>query len=126
MRRFRDLNPTLRGFLVIAAIAGIIFALNLERTLVSLSLILRIVFFLAIAVVVYMFWRDRLRLEIATWSQRSRVIFYGAGVLILVDVGAYFWPGRTTRGLDAVAFIVVLMIAGFSMWRTWRDQRTYT
>ena len=71
VRRFRDLNPTLRGFLVIAAIAGIIFALNLERTLVSLSLILRIVFFLAIAVVVYMFWRDRLRLEIATWSQRA-------------------------------------------------------
>src|SRR2546423_6288628 len=125
MKWFGRLNPTLRGFLVIAAIAGIVFVLNLEQTLVSLSLILRIVFFLAIAVVVYMFWRDRLRLEIATWSQRAQGVFYGAALLVVADFGAYFWPGRRTVGLDAFAFVVVLMISGFAMWRTWRDQRTY-
>ncbi len=124
MRRFGDLNPTLRGFLVIAAIAGIVFVLNLEQTLVSLGLILRIIFFIAIAVVLYMFWRDRLRHEIATWSRRPQLVFYGAAALVLVDFGAYFWPGRRTVGLDAFAFVVVLMLCGFAMFRTWRDERS--
>jgi hypothetical protein len=124
MKRFGDLNPTLRGFLVIAAIAGIVFVLNLEQTLVSLSLIIQIIFFIAIAVVVYMFWRDRLRLEIATWSRRPQVVFYGAAALVLLDFGAYFWPGRRTVGLDAFAFVVVLMLCGFAMFRTWRDARS--
>ena len=99
--------------------------LNLEQTLVSLGLILRIVFFLAIALVVYMFWRDRLRLEIATWSDRPQRVFYGAAALILVDLGAYFWPGRTTAGLNALAFVLVLLLCAFSMYRVWRDERTY-
>jgi uncharacterized membrane protein len=110
---------------VILAIVAVIFVLNLEGTLVSLSLILQIVFFLAIAVVLYMFWRDRMRHEIDTWSDRSRWVFYGSALLIIVDVGAYFWPGRRTAGLDAFAFIVVLILAGFSMWRIWRAERTY-
>jgi hypothetical protein len=118
------MNPTLRGFLVIAAIAGIVVVLNLEQTLFSLALILRIVFFIAIAIVVYMFWRDRLRLEIATWPDRAQRVFYGAAGLIVVDFGAYFWPGRVTAGLDAFAFVVVLLVCAFSMYRVWRDQRT--
>ncbi len=109
---------------MIAAIAGIVFVLNVEETLVSLGLILRIIFFIAIAVVLYMFWRDRLRHEIATWSRRSQLVFYGAAALVLVDFGAYFWPGRRTVGLDAFAFVVVLMLCGFAMFRTWRDERS--
>jgi hypothetical protein len=118
------MNPTLRGFLVIAAVAGIVFVLNLQQTVFSLFLIMRIIFFLAIAVVVYMFWRDRLRIEIETWPRRAQVVFYGGAALVLVDFGAYFWPGRTTAGLDAFAFVLVLLLVGFSMYRTWRDQRT--
>ena len=124
-RWWSDLNGTVRGFIVILLIAGIVFVLNLEGTLVSLSLILQIVFFLAIAVVLYMFWRDRMRHEIDTWSARSSRVFYGSALLILVDFAAYFWPGRTTAGLDAFAFIVVLILAGYSMYRVWRAERTY-
>ena len=120
------MNPTLRGFLIIAAVAGIVVVLNLERTLISLSLILQIVFFLALALVLYMFWRDRLRIEIATWPRRPQVVFYGAAGLILLDFAAYFWPGRRTVGLDAFAFVVVLLFCGFAMFRTWRDQRTFS
>lgn len=119
------MNPTLRGFLIILAIAAIVFALNLEGTLVSLSIILRIVFFLAIAVVLYMFWRDRMRHEIETWSDRSRWVFYGSFLLIVADFAAYFWPGRTTAGLDALSFILVLILCGYAMWRVWRSERTY-
>ena len=126
MRRFlSSMNPTVRGLLIIAALAAVIVALSLEQTLVSLYLIARIAFFLAIALVLYMLWRDRLRHEIGTWSRRSAFAFYGAFALILVDLGAYFWPGRATAGPDALAFVVVLGLCGFSMYRVWRDERTY-
>jgi hypothetical protein len=120
------MNPTLRGFLIILAIATAIFLLQLETTLITLSLLLQIIFFIAIAIVLYMFWRDRLRMEIETWPTRPQVVFYGSFALILVDLGAFFWPGRTTRGLDALSFISVLLLAGFSMYRVWRDQRAYS
>lgn len=119
------MNGTVRGFLIILAIVAVVFALNLEGTLVSLSLILQIVFFLAIAVVLYMFWRDRMRHEIDTWSDRSSRVFYGSALLIIVDFAAYFWPGRNTAGLDAFAFIAVLILAGYAMWRVWRSERSY-
>lgn len=119
------MNPTLRGFLIILAIAVIVFVLNLQGALLSLSIILRIVFFIAIAVVLYMFWRDRMRHEIETWSDRSRWVFYGSALLIVVDFAAYFWPGRTTVGLDALSFILVLILCGYAMWRVWRSERSY-
>src|SRR3954471_16195154 len=84
-----------------------------------------IVFFIAIAVVIYMFWRDRLRHEIDTWSERSRRVFYGSALLALVDFAAYLWPGRHTAGLDAFAFIAVLILCGYAMWRVWQAERTY-
>jgi hypothetical protein len=124
-RWWSELNGAVRGFLVILAIAAIVFVLNLEGTLVSLSLILQIVFFLAIAVVLYMFWRDRMRHEIATWSDRSNRVFYGSALLIIADFAAYFWPGRNTVGLDALAFILTLILAGYAMWRVWHAERTY-
>ena len=124
-RWWSDINATVRGFLIILAIVVVVFVLNLEGTLVSLSLILQIVFFLAIAVVLYMFWRDRMRHEIETWSQRSNRVFYGSALLILVDFAAFFWPGRHTVGLDAFAFIAVLILAGYAMWRVWHSERSY-
>ncbi|MBA3332112.1 MAG: hypothetical protein H0T39_14785 [Actinobacteria bacterium] len=126
MRRFwSQLNPTLRGFGIIVLIALVIVLLQLEQTLVSLFLLARIAFFLAIAFVLYLFWRDR-RDDIGSWSQRSRAVFYGGAALILVDLAAYFWPGRTTAGPDALAFLLVLAAAGFAMFRVWRDEHTYS
>jgi amino acid transporter len=124
-RRWSELNGTVRGFLIILVIAAVVFVLNLEGTLVSLSLILQIVFFLAIAVVLYLFWRDRMRHEIETWSERSSRVFYGSALLIIVDFAAYFWPGRHTVGLDAFAFVAVLILAGYAMWRVWHSERSY-
>ena len=120
-----ELNGTVRGFIIILAIATVVFVLNLEGALISLSLLLQIVFFLAIAVVLYMFWRDRMRHEVDTWSQRSRWVFYGSALLIILDFAAYFWPGRSTVGLDAFAFIVVLILGAYAMWRVWHAERTY-
>ena len=46
-------------------------------------------------------------------------------LLIIADFAAYFWPGRNTVGLDALAFILTLILAGYAMWRVWRAERTY-
>lgn len=122
MRRFLSDHPTLRGFLVIAAIAVIVVALSLGPTLSALFLLARIAFFLAIAFFVYLVWRER-RGDIAVWPRRAYLAFYGAAVLAVTSLAVYFWRGA--RGVDAVAFLVILVLCGFSMWRVWRDQHGY-
>jgi hypothetical protein len=123
MRRFfADLNPMVRGFLVIAAIALVIVLLQLQLTLFALFLIARIAFMLAIAFFVFLMWRER-REDISGWGTLARVVFYGAALLIIVDIGAYTIRGAS--GLDAVAFVLVLALAGFAMWRVWRAEHTY-
>ena len=116
------INPTLRGFLIIAAIAGVIVALRLQTTLSALYVIARIAFLLAIAFFVFLMWRER-RQEISMWPARARAVLYGAAILIVADVAAISFTRES--GLDAVAFVAVLAAGGFAMWRTWRDQHTY-
>ena len=123
MRRFvSDMNPTLRGFLIIALVALVILALSLQTTLVSLLVIARIAFFLAIAFFVYLLWRER-RGDISLWSGRAQAAFYGAALLVVVDLGAFFWRGAS--GPDALAFLLVLILCGYAMFRVWREQHTY-
>jgi hypothetical protein len=123
MRRFfADMNPMLRGFLLIALVALVIVVLQLQLTLVALFLIARIAFLLAIAFFLFLMWRER-RSDIESWDTRPRVVFYGAALLIVADVGAYALRGAS--GLDALAFVLVLALSGLAMWRVWRDQHTY-
>jgi hypothetical protein len=124
MRRFlSDMNPFVRGLLLVALIAIVIVALQLYQTLTALQLLARIAFFLAVAFFIYLVWRER-RGDIATWSGRSQAVFYGAALLIVLDLGAYFLLGAS--GPDALAFLLVLALAGFSMFRVWRDERRYS
>jgi hypothetical protein len=123
MRTFRDMNPTLRGFLIVLGIVAVIFVLQLQSTLFALFILMRIAFVLAIAFWIYMLWRDH-KHEISMWSQRARLTFYGAAIVALVDLGLLPFFTKIT-GPDALAFFVVLGICGFSMWRVWRDQHTY-
>jgi uncharacterized membrane protein YhhN len=120
--RWLSEHPTARGFLIIAAIAAVVVALSLQPTLTALFLLVRIAFFLAIAFFVFLMWRER-RDDIAVWPRRAYVAFYGAAVLAVVTFGVYVLRGAS--GLDAVAFLTILGICGFSMFRVWRDQHTY-
>jgi hypothetical protein len=120
---FSRMNPTLRGFLIIAAIALTVVLLRLEVTLVALLIVARIAFFLAIAFFVYLMWRER-REEIGQWTVRARVVFYGAALLAVADLGANWYGGA--HGVQILAFIAVLVLCGFAMFRTWRDQHRYS
>jgi small-conductance mechanosensitive channel len=122
VRLFRDMNPTLRGFLIIAAVAAVIVVLQLQATLLAISALLQIAFLLAIAFFVFLMWRER-REEISMWPLRARVVFYGAALLAVVDLGAEWYGGA--QGVQVLAFVAVLVFSGVAMWRTWRDQHTY-
>jgi hypothetical protein len=118
------MNPTLRGFLIIALIAVVIVVLQLQTTLAALFLLARIAFFLAIAYFVYLLWRDR-REEISMWSARSRAVFYGSAVLLVVNVAARFFT-PVGNGWNLIVFLVVFVAGGFAMWRVWRDEHSYS
>ena len=120
---FSRMNATLRGLLILAAIAGVVVVLQLEATLTALLILTRVAFLLAIAFFVFLMWRER-REGISMWPRRAQVVFYGAAILAVADVGVYWYGGAA--GLQILAFIAVLVGAGFAMWRTWRDQHTFS
>ena len=120
---FSRMNPTLRGFLIIAVIALVIIVLNLYVALASLYVIAQIAFFLAIAFFIYLLWRER-REDIETWPARAKFAFYGGALLIVVAIGAFILDRPS--GLPALAFVLVVVFSAFAMWRTWRDQHTYS
>ena len=123
MRRYWDkLNPTVRGFLIIGAIALIVVVLNLYNVLASLAILARIAFLLAIAFFVFLMWRER-REEIATWPVHARLALYGAAILVAFDLLVFgFWGAS---GLGAVAFLLVLVVCGYAVYRVWRSQHSY-
>jgi hypothetical protein len=100
----------------------LIVAFQLEQTLVALSLIARIVFVLAIVYFIFLVWRER-REGIAMWPQRAQIVFYGAAAVAVADVGLYWYGGAV--GYEILAFVAILALCGFAMFRTWRDQHTY-
>jgi len=119
---FSRMNPTLRGFLIILAIVVLIVLLQLETTLVALTILMRIAFLLAIAFFVYLVWRER-RSEIAAWPARASTAFYVAAAVAVADIGVFWYGGA--HGLQLLAFFAVLVLCGVAMFRIWRDMHHY-
>jgi hypothetical protein len=119
-----NVNPTLRGFGIIVLIAAVITAFQLQVGLEVVLAFLNILFLLAIAYVLFLLWRSR-REEISMWSTRSRVVFYGAVALAIVNIVLWFATDWPEGGLQTLIFFFVLFAAGFSMWRVWREEHTY-
>jgi hypothetical protein len=121
VRRFYE-NRTVRGLAIVALIALVVVVLSLEPVLAAIGGILRIAFFLAVALFLFLIWRER-RGDLEAWKDRSRHVFYGAVILAVVDIGAAI--GLTPMGADAIAFFVVLGCCAWAIVRTWRDEHTY-
>ena len=95
------INPTVRGFAIIILIAVGIWLLQLQTALVSLLLIARIAFFLAIAFFLFLVWRER-RGDIAMWPRSSQAIFYGAVLLAVANVGAAILSSYPSGSLEVL------------------------
>jgi hypothetical protein len=119
---FTDMNPTLRGFLIIALVAAVVVVLSLEETLATVGGLLSIAFFLAVAFFLFLLWRER-RSDIEAWSERNRQVFYAAVILAVVDIGAFI--GLRPNGRDALAFFLVLGACIWAAVRTWRAEHRY-
>ena len=115
------MTPFIRNLLILAAVAVVIVLLNLQVALLTVSLLLRIAFIIAIAVVAYFYWRDFGRREISTWPQRAAWVFYGAVALLVVDLG--WWMLGGLAGRDLLVAIVVAAACAYAGFRTWREQK---
>jgi uncharacterized RDD family membrane protein YckC len=119
-----NVSPSLRAFGILVLIAAVITALQLGTGLVVILIFLQILFLLAIAYVLFMLWRRR-REEIAMWSLRSRLVFYGGAALAIAAVGLALSPWFPNSGLETIVFLAALAGGLFAMWRVWRDEHTY-
>ena len=115
------MTPFLRNLLILAGVAVAIVLLNLQTALLTVGLLLRIAFIIAIAVVAYFYWRDFGRSEISTWPQRPTWVFYGAVAVLVVDIGWWMLGGLAGRNL--LAAFLVAAACGYAGLRTWRDQK---
>jgi hypothetical protein len=119
-----NVNPTLRGFGIIVAIAVVITVLQLQVGLEVILLFLNILFLLALAYIIFLLWRSR-REDISMWKRRSQVVFYAATALALVNILLWLVTPWPETGLHTLIFLFVLFAAGFAMWRVWREEHTY-
>lgn len=118
----RNISPFLRNLAILAIVALAVVVLNLQIALATVGSLIRLAFFIAIAVVAYFVWRDFGRREIGTWSNHAARVFYGAIALAVVDVG--WWLFGHPSGPNALVFFVVAAVCGYVAVRTWRDQRS--
>ena len=120
---FAGMNPAVRGFLAIALVAAVVVVLSLDEVLATVGGLLRIAFFLAIAFFLFLLWRER-REEIESWPSRAKVAFYGAAALLALNLVVFGFRGAA--GWGAVAFVLVLVLSIYAMFRVWRERHTYT
>jgi hypothetical protein len=118
----RNVNPFVRNLAILAVVALAVVLLNLEIALATVGVLIRLAFFIAIAVVAYFFWRDIGRREIDTWSAYAGRVFYAAVGLGVVDLG--WWIFGHPSGRNALIFFVVAAICVYVAVRTWHDQRS--
>jgi hypothetical protein len=115
------MTPFVRNLLILAAVAVVVVLLNLQTAVITAGLLLRIAFIIAIAVVVYFYWRDFGRREISTWPRRAAWVIYSAAALLVADIG--WWMLGGLAGRDLLVAILVAAACGYAGYRTWREQK---
>ncbi len=115
--------PLARSLGIVALIALVVVVLSLEAVVATVGGILQIAFFLAIALFLFLVWRER-RGDLEAWSEWSRALFYAAVVLAVVAIGlaiGYGLPGSR----DAFALVVVIGACAYVIVRVWRIEHRY-
>lgn len=130
MRSFREDHPTLSAFAIILVIAGIVMAFRLSSGLAVIWAAVSILFVIVMGWWLYSRWREH-RDEISYWPAPARWAFYGAFLVLIVNIGVYYGSalashGLKINGLTGVAWLLVFPLCGYTIWRVWRDQHTYS
>jgi hypothetical protein len=128
-RFFEDMNPTLRGFLIVAVVVVAIALLSpLQLGFSIVFTLAQILFFVAICFLVYRWWREH-RGEIDLWSTRAKWTFYGGAALVVVELALASFVGALLglhlKGIPFLAWILGVAIGIYAMWRVWQDEHTY-
>ena len=124
MRRLWDRIPPLaRGIGIVALIALVVVVLSLEPVVATVGGILQIAFYLAIALFLFLLWRER-RGDLEAWSEWNRRLFYVAIALAVVAIGLVIGYGLP-ESRDAFAFVVVLGLCAYVIVRVWRIEHRY-
>ena len=124
MRRLWDRIPALaRGLGIVAVIALVVVVLSLEPVLATVGGILRIAFYLAVALFLFMVWRER-RGDLEAWSDWNRKLFYGAVGLAVVAIGLAIGYGLP-ESRDAFALVAVIGVCAYVIFRVWRIEHRY-
>ena len=124
MRRLWNRIPSLaRGLGIVAVIAIVVVVLSLEPVVATVGGILQIAFFLAIALFLFLVWRER-RGDLEAWSEWNRKLFYAAVVLAVLAIGLWLGYGLpATR--DALALVLVVAACAYVIVRVWRIEHRY-
>jgi hypothetical protein len=115
--------PLARGLGIVALIALVVVVLSLEPVVATVGGLLRIAFFLAVALFLFMLWRER-RGDLDAWTEWNRKLFYGAIVVAVVAIG--LWIGYGLPGTrDALALVLTLGACAYVIVRVWRIEHRY-
>ena len=124
MRRLWDRIPRLaRGLGIVALIAVVVVVLSLEPVVATVGGILQIAFFLAIALFLFLVWRER-RGDLEAWSDWNRKLFYAAIVLGVAAIGLTIGYGLP-ESRDAFALVAVIAACVYVIVRVWRIEHRY-
>jgi predicted MFS family arabinose efflux permease len=124
VRRLWDRIPRLaRGLGIVALIAVVVVVLSLEPVVATVGGILQIAFFLAIALFLFLVWRER-RGDLEAWSDWNRKLFYAAIVLGVAAIGLTIGYGLP-QSRDAFALVAVLAACVYVIVRVWRIEHRY-
>jgi ABC-type multidrug transport system permease subunit len=124
MRSLWDRIPALaRALGIVAVIALIVVVLSLEPVVATVGGILQIAFFLAIALFLFLVWRER-RGDLEAWSEWNRKLFYAAVVVAVVAIGLWIGYGLPASR-DALALVLVVAACAYVIVRVWRIEHRY-
>ncbi len=108
------------NWVVVGLIAAIITVLQVLAgpVIEILLIVVRVLILAALAYFLYTLWRNN-RTRLSYFDRRQKLLFYGAGaLLILVVLGSFL---LTWTLLTTLMFFVIIGGCGYVMWRLYRD-----